>query len=282
MPALLPARQPAGRSHAKITMTIVDHCLRMIVPTIAIVTTVVSSAHGQGQVVPPGSVHHLHSANMQPGSVAKEQLIRDASFRGYYQPVKLYGPQGSSISMVINGQFEKPRPSPVKVGILIGKVYRFRMTGIRRQEGFEVFPSIELINRMYPPRGQATQFPIPIELTEEDLSLAISGRYVTRVIYLENPRTALALEQKSDTQRYFEIAPDQDPLQVADELGRPMAILRLGSRTPAEGESILSFSYGSPPLLIFPERFSDKPAELKQIQQAHLPRPNSPDGGSAR
>ena len=77
--------------------------------------------------------------------------------------------------------------------MLIGKVYRFRVTGIKRNEGFEVFPTVEVINRMYPPKGQATRFPIPIQLTEEELALAISGRFVTRVIYLEDPRTALPL-----------------------------------------------------------------------------------------
>lgn len=245
------------------------HRLRYFAASIVVALTIAASASGQGRILPPGGVHQLHSSLMPPGVIAREQLLRDASFRGYFQPVELYGPEGSSISLVVDGRFQRPQRSPVRAGMLIGKVYRFRVTNIRRHEGFEVFPTVEVINRMYPPKGQATRFPIPIELTEDELAMALDGHFVTRVIYLENPKTALALPQDGKNQRYYEIAPDQDPIQVADELGRPMAILRMGSRVPAENESIVNFSYGSPPLLIFPR------TDQRNDKQALAPAPPS-------
>ena len=55
---------------------------------------------------------------------------------------------------------------------------------------------------------------------------------MTRVIYLEDPDHALPVAEKPDEQTYFEVPPGDNPLDVADRLGRPMAILRMGGRVP--------------------------------------------------
>ena len=131
--------------------------------------------------------------------------------------------------------------------MLIGAVYRMKVTNIRLAEGAEVFPTIEVIDRLYPPVGQKRRFAIPIDITEEDLKLAIAGKFVTRVIYLEDPRHALPARENPQMQNWFEAAPGQDPLAVADGLGRPVAILRLGGRLPRPTRPAVFF-FGSPPL----------------------------------
>jgi hypothetical protein len=92
------------------------------------------------------------------------------------------------------------------------------------------------------------RFPIPIELTLEELEMALAGKMITRAIYLEDPRTALPVPDDPLRQRYFEVAPGEDLLQVADRLGRPVAILRMGSRLPDDGGPDDAFLFGSPPL----------------------------------
>ena len=134
------------------------------------------------------------------------------------------------------------------VGLLIGQPHRFRVAGIPGREGLEVFPTVELIDRLYPPPQQKTRFPIPIQLTAEELQMALAGKMVTRVIYLEDPRSALPLVENPGLQRYFEVAPGEDPLEVADRLGRPVAILRMGSRLPSDQGPDDAFFFGSPPL----------------------------------
>ena len=62
------------------------------------------------------------------------------------------------------------------VGLTIGPVYRFRVTEIPGQPGLEIFPTVELIDRLYPPPGQALRFPVPIELTQDELLMAAEGR----------------------------------------------------------------------------------------------------------
>ena len=45
-------------------------------------------------------------------------------------------------------------PAPRRVGLLIGAVYRLRVTNIPRAEGMEVFPTIEVIDRTFAPVDQ--------------------------------------------------------------------------------------------------------------------------------
>ncbi len=136
-------------------------------------------------------------------------------------------------------------------GLLIGAVYRLRVTNIPLQEGFEVYPTVEVIDRTYPPRGKEFKFPIPVELTQEELEMALSGKFVTRVIYLEDPETAAPVARQGNEQAYFEVQRDENPLDVADSLGRPVAILRMGARVPSAEGPDQAFLYGSPPLIRF-------------------------------
>ncbi len=121
-----------------------------------------------------------------------------------------------------------------------------------------MFPTIEVIDRLYPPPGQALRFPIPIELTQVDLELALEGKFVTRVVYLENPLTALPVANGRDEQRWFDAGPGSNPLEVADRLGRPVAIVRLGGRLPENAENPdMQFLYGAPPYRVW-----GKPADV--------------------
>ena len=159
----------------------------------------------------------------------------------------------------------KPRPLPLRVGMLIGQVYRVRVMGIPLSEGLEVFPTIEIIDRLYAPRDQRLRFPIPIELTAEDLQYALDGKFVTRVIYLEDPRNALPVDGRQITQSWFEVGPGVDPLAMADELGRPVAILRMGARLPDDSRGPdMQFLYGCPPLLEYPPQVKILPPPPKK------------------
>ena len=135
--------------------------------------------------------------------------------------------------------------------MLIGNVYRLRVGRIPNQPGVEVFPSVELIDRIYPPPGAELKFPIPIQLAERDLLMAAQGKLVTRVIYLEPPRSALAAPELGGEQDWFEASAGDDPLALADQLGRPVAILRMGARVPSAGGPDAKFLFGSPPLKLY-------------------------------
>ncbi len=192
-------------------------------------------------------VHYRHSGDMPPGAIGRAQLQRGGPLPGYFQPVQIDAPPGTKIALTAGQGFETPQAAPRKAGMLIGQVYRFRVTNIPHNPGLEVYPTLEVIDRLYPPLGREAEFPIPVQLTESDLVMAGEGKYVTRVVYLENPKSALPVRQIDNNQNWFEAKPGDDPLMVADLLGRPVAILRMGARLPdAEGPSD-RFLWGSPP-----------------------------------
>jgi uncharacterized repeat protein (TIGR01451 family) len=186
-----------------------------------------------------------------------QQQVLHAGFpgepvRGYFQPVQIRTPEGTSLAGVVTGQFSERLPSPFQAGMLIGYDYRLRITGIPFHPGSELFPTVTLLARTYPPQGRELEFPIIIHLTLEDLELALAGRYVIRVIYLENPNTALPIQTGNDEQLSHDI-PSGDPVAVAATQGLPVAIVRIGGRVPQNIPSGLlspDFCFGSPPWIL--------------------------------
>jgi hypothetical protein len=171
---------------------------------------------------------------------------------GYWQPTEIRAPQGARIAPVVDGGFAAPQPDRLLVGLAVGPVYRFRVTEIPGYPGLEAFPTVEVIDRLYPPEGQALKFPVPVDLAQEELLLAAEGKFVTRVIYLEDPQLAIPIaEQSPSPTRWIDVRAGGDPLVTADSLGRPVAILRIGGRVPEPGGMDATFLCGSPPLLVY-------------------------------
>jgi hypothetical protein len=217
-------------------------------------------------------VHYWHQGVMPPGAIGSRQLQRGGPLAGFFQPVEIKAPPGVSISLAATNQFSPALKAPCRVGLLIGSVYRLRVTNIPlpQAEGMEVFPSIEIIDRTYAPTDQQVRFAIPVEIALQDIELALQSKFVTRVIYLEDPHRALPT--RSGSQPWFEVERGRDPLAVADELGRPVAILRLGGRVPNQGADP-SFFFGSPAWVAYPPRTA---LESKPIRESASARPAVP------
>jgi len=173
--------------------------------------------------------------------------------QGYFQPVQIQTPEGTSLAAVTTGQFSPRLPAPLQAGLLIGYDYRLRIANIPFHPGRELFPTVTLLARTYPPPGRELDFPIKIILTLEDLELALEGRYITRVIYLENPHTAVPFFTGGEDQLSHDIR-NGDPVAVASTQGTPVALVRIGGRIPpqntANGMLTPEFSLGSPPWIL--------------------------------
>ena len=198
-------------------------------------------------------VHYWHQGSMPPGAIGSLQLQRGGPLPGFFQPVKIKAPKGVLISLAEEGGFRELEEAPVTVGMLIGQVYRIRVMNVPMNEGLEVFPTIEVINRLYAPADHAVRFPVVIELTRQDLQFALDGKFVTRVVFLEDPQWATPAGEDPEGQNWFEVGPGKDPLAIADQLGRPVAILRMGARLPDYDQGPdADFLFGCPPLLRYP------------------------------
>ena len=136
--------------------------------------------------------------------------------------------------------------APAIVALRVGSVYRIKISDLPDFPGAELYPTIELIDRLHPPRGREVEFAIPIALTAEEIAMALEGRLVTKVIYLEQPDRAAPV-RNTNAARNRLADPRENLLAVADEAGRPMVIVRIGGRQPdaAAAESGF-FGFGDP------------------------------------
>jgi hypothetical protein len=201
----------------------------------------------------PRNTYHLLNASAPPGVVAKAQVDGRRPGVGTFTAVSISGSQGLKVGLAQHGQFLDPIDAPVVTGMLVGAVYRFRVTNIPDHQGEELFPTLEIIDRTNPEPGREHRFPIPIVLTDEDLHLALAGSLVTRVIYLEDSETADPVAIKPSQHLTVDVAAHENALHTADVLGRPVAILRIGSRVPSDLTGDLTeYMYGCPPFVPLP------------------------------
>lgn len=224
---------------------------RMQVEGILRWAVLVSLALGRPAVAQDRPVHWLNAGVMPPGAIGSFRLQRGGPLLGYFQPVRIRVPQGARIALAAEGSFMDSPPGDTLVGMQVGPVYRLRVSDIPNNPGLEVFPTVEVVDRLYPPPGLSLRFPIPVELTQEELELAARGSFVTRVIYIEDPHTALPIVQPAEgEQPWIEAPPGEDPLVTADERGRAVAILRIGSRVPGAAAQAAAFTE-PPPFVLY-------------------------------
>jgi len=208
---------------------------------LSIVASSVQLAHAQ----PTG--HPLYPAGLPVGAVAEVTMLQPLPLQGYSQPVKLILPEGCIVSFAADNTFSAPlSPASELFALLVGQVYRFQISGIPYNAGHDLYPTIEMIGRLYPPPGKENEFPVEIEITQEDMELALAGKLVTRVIYLEDPLTALASQGPEKVTLSHDVTAAQNPYKEAATLGRPMVILRMGNRQPDSRTTEPAFFFGSP------------------------------------
>ncbi len=252
-------------------------CLAQLLSAMALVLGANSVALQAQQVPAQPDVHYMWNDATPPGQIGQFQLLRGGPKPGYFQPVEFKAPSGAKISLAREGVFG-PGQSTLAAGLMIGPVYRLQITGIPGEEGREVYPTLELIDRIYPPNGFPGYFPIRVEINLDDLRQALAGRYVTRVTYLENPEWALPINDRPEAQSWFQVAPGQSAIQVADALGRPVAVMRMGSRVPTNGgQPSMQFLYGCPPFIPLQDRTRKLvPGEPGSGDPQHFLRPGLP------
>ncbi|HBE71003.1 MAG TPA: hypothetical protein DDW52_22890 [Planctomycetaceae bacterium] len=216
----------------------------------------VALAQGPSQL--PRNVNYLLSADQPPGYVASAQVARQIPGVGTYQAVAISGPPGLKVALARDGMLLENLEAPVTTGMLVGATYRFRVANIPYRPGAELYPTIEIIGKVHTPTGREHRFPIPVVLTNEDIELALGGALVTRVIYVEDGEIATPMAVPAGEQLLHDVAPEDNALQTADQYGKPVAILRIGSILPSSNLADMPrFLMGSPPwipLITAPDR----------------------------
>ena len=218
--------------------------------------------YGEIAIAQPPKVDALIDSYSAPGVTGRKLLTSGRIRPTTYQPIRIDAPTEAIVSTSDGVGFSEEPYRPV-LGLLVGRAYRFKVSYVTEAEEHNVYPTVELIDSLDAPAGKAQEFPVPIEFTAEEIKLASSGNMVTRVVYLEDPKMSLpATYRRGKAQPYFETDPGTDPLAVADTLGRPIAIVRIGSRTPEPHGPTSAFLFQSPPM----QRYESVPIESVPVE----------------
>lgn len=197
--------------------------------------------------------HNRVRSDMAPGLLAERYRKADPDLARVIQPVRVITPAETTVSVLYNGSVMTAAQSKTTVGLAVGPVYQLKVFGLNLNESVELYPSVELLGRLYPPKGMEHRFPIEIEITRSDLLEAIDGNMVTKVIYLEHGDMVIPHRHTPDTQPTFDVSANEDPLRASKSLGRPMAVLRIGSRVPLNGNPVDTIRTIGPAPLVLPE-----------------------------
>ncbi|WP_437187218.1 hypothetical protein SH668x_000607 [Planctomicrobium sp. SH668] len=168
---------------------------------------------------------------------------------GTPQPVQVRLPSTGNVTFFVGSpQNGVTMPAPAQVSMGMGYAYRFRVSDMPEYPGVELFPSVELVDRLHAPAGLAEQFPIPLDLTADEIEIVLQDRMVTKVVYLEDPNRAFPFQQ-GDSIRLETLKPNENLMQAADVRGRPLAIIRIGGRIPDVHSTTDEFFSQSPLVL---------------------------------
>lgn len=116
---------------------------------------------------------------------------------------------------------------PARYNFMQGYIYRLKLTNVPNNPGLVLYPTIEVAPSTPATDAFLTHNPIPIQFTQEDFDQVRASNFVTKVIYLPDPKyQELAIPETLVSTR---LEPGVDPIREADDRGTILLIVRLGA-----------------------------------------------------
>ncbi len=176
--------------------------------------------------------------------------------------LRFVGPAGMRVTFHPGTRAARSFDAGAVAGVRAGYVIRTQLDHFPGLPDLVLYPSVEVRGALWlGAKLNAADYPAPVVLTDADLEAVRGGALVTKVIYLENPETAVPLATRPDNPIEAAVPPDRDPLAEAFALGRPVAVVRFGGRAvpPEElarfavpGTVLLPGEKGLPPAAVPP------------------------------
>ena len=186
--------------------------------------------------LPESPYYHPLSQTTPPGTPGLWAAGMRRADMHYFQPVQIKLPSTGKVTFIDTARGQQQTvASPAQAGILVGPLYRICISEMPEFPGVELYPTLELIDRLHPPAALKHKYPIPIELTEADILQALEDHLVTKIVYIEQPDLAAPFAQ-GDRIREETLPQNKNLLTEADLRGRPVLFLRVGGRIPSAQE----------------------------------------------
>lgn len=153
------------------------------------------------------------------------------SFATTTTQVRFVGPMGMQIGWKIGpGYAENQLVAPARWEFPQGATYRLKFTGIAGRDGLTLYPTLQVYPAHPTTDAYLSHNSVPIELTDEDLDQVESNNFVTKVIYLPDPKYQELAIAGVETLSSTRLDPGVDPVAEADRRGTIMVVLRVGNK----------------------------------------------------
>ncbi len=132
---------------------------------------------------------------------------------------------------------------PARYNFVQGYIYRLKLTEIPGHPGLVLYPTIEVAPSTPATDAYLTHNPIPVQFTEEDFDQVQAGNFVTKVIYLPDPKYQELAIAGVETLVSTRLEPGVDPILEADKRGTILMITRLGGidlEMPTPGTTVMA------------------------------------------
>ncbi|MGD9857015.1 MAG: hypothetical protein AB7U20_18860, partial [Planctomycetaceae bacterium] len=144
--------------------------------------------------------------------------------------VRFLGPEGMSVGWQIGEGFaESQLITPGRYNFPQGSMYRLKLAGIPGREALVLYPTLAIYPSHPTSEAYLAHNSLPLRITDEDLDQIETNNFVTKVIYLPDPKfqdLAIAGVEELVSSR---LNPSLDPVAEADRRGTIMAVLRSGN-----------------------------------------------------
>ena len=157
------------------------------------------------------------------------------------------GPEGMKIGWQAGGQagervYVPALTTPARYNFMQGYIYRLKLSDIPSRAGVQLYPTIEVAPSTPATDAYLTHNPIPVQFTPEDFDQVVDGgNFVTKVIYLPDPKFQELAIAGVETLVSTRLEPGVDPILEADKRGTILLIVRLGAidlEMPSTGTSV--------------------------------------------
>jgi hypothetical protein len=119
---------------------------------------------------------------------------------------------------------------PARYNFNQGYIYRLKLTNIPGRPGATLYPTIEVAPTTPATDAYLAHNAIPVQFTAEDFDQVIDGgNFVTKVIYLPDPKYQEVAVSGVETLVSTRLEPGVDPILEADKRGTILLIVRLGA-----------------------------------------------------
>lgn len=146
--------------------------------------------------------------------------------------IRFVGPAGMQIGWQIPGGFaEKQKIAPARKNFFQGGTYRLKLVKIpgAGREGLTLYPTLQVYPATPMTDAYLSHDTVPIEVTDEDLDQVESNNFVTKVIYLPDPRYQELAVAGVETLVSTRLEPGVDPVAEANRRGTILAVFRMGN-----------------------------------------------------